>query len=62
MGLFNELFQSLHSIRDSKLTEINQAFKKIDVEEVNQTLNTMKVSHDLAKSYSTILQTMFDHN
>lgn len=35
LGLFDELFHSLHCIRDSKLTEINQAFKKIDVEEVN---------------------------
>ena len=62
LGLFDDLFHSLHCIRDTKLTEINQAFKKIDVEEVNQTLNSMKVSHDLAKSYQTILQTMFDHN
>jgi hypothetical protein len=35
MGLFNELFDSLHSIRDEKLSEINTAFKKIDIEEVN---------------------------
>ena len=62
LGLFDDLFHSLHCIRDTKLTEINQAFKKIDVEEVNQTLNSMKVSHDLAKSYQSILQTMFDHN
>jgi hypothetical protein len=55
MNLFDELFQSLFTIRDSKLTEINQAFKKIDVEEVNLGLNSMKVSHDLAKSYSTML-------
>lgn len=62
LRLFDELFQSLFEIRDTKLKEINTAFKKIDVEEVNKNMNTMKVSHDLAKSYQTILQTMFDHN
>jgi hypothetical protein len=62
LSLFDELFTSLYNIRDSKLKEINSAFKKIDLEEVNLGLNTMKISHDLAKSYSDILQTMFDNN
>ena len=62
LSLFDDLLQSLFEIRDSKLNEFNEIFKKIDVEEVNKALNSITVSHDLASSYTKLLQTMFDHN
>ena len=52
----------MYEIRDTHLKEIYSEYKKIDVEEVNKSINTMKLSQDLAKCYQTILKTMFDHN
>ncbi|TNV81461.1 hypothetical protein FGO68_gene8954 [Halteria grandinella] len=62
LKLFEDLFSSLFTLRDEKLLEINTLFSQVDVNEVNKGLNTMRVSHDLAKSYQNLIQTMFDHN
>lgn len=55
LTLFDELLKSLYEIRDSKLNDVNKAFKTIDVDEVNQCLNSMKVSHDMAHNYQNLI-------
>ena len=62
LQLFDDLFSSLDEIKNSKLKEINQIFWSIDLREVNSSLNEMKVSHDMAVTYSKLVNKMFDQN
>ncbi|CDW90788.1 UNKNOWN [Stylonychia lemnae] len=62
LRLFDDLYGSLDKIKNQKLREINNIFAQIDVKDVNQKLNEMQVSHDVALNYSSLVNGMFDQN